>query len=50
MLTGENGIITQANNAKDDTEKVAAKERIQLEVLGSYGTDGEIDIDKLKKI
>ena len=43
-LTGENGILTQAKKAKNDITKAEAKERIQLEVLGSYGTDGEIDI------
>ena len=47
-LTGENGILTQAKNAKKEMTKAEAKERLQLEVLGSYGTDGEINIATLK--
>ena len=35
MLTGNNGIITQAQNAKDKTEKAAEEEKIQLAVIGS---------------
>jgi len=47
-LTGENGILTQAGNSKTDTEKGAAKEKVQVEVLGSYGNDGNLDYTKLK--
>ena len=47
-LTGENGILTQAKKAKNDITKAEAKERIQVEVLGSYATDGEINIATLK--
>lgn len=46
-LTGENGILTQASKAKDKTAEAEAIERVQLEVAGSYGMDGEIDIDNL---
>ena len=28
MLTGENGILTQAQNAKDETEKASAMEEV----------------------
>ena len=35
MLTGNNGIITQAQNAKKSTEKVSEEEKIQLSVIGS---------------
>lgn len=42
-LTGENGILTQAGNAKTETTKSEALEKVQLEVLGSYGTDGSLD-------
>ena len=41
-LTGENGILTQAENAKDKTAEAEAIERVQVETLGSYGTDGKI--------
>ena len=30
MLTGENGILTQANNAKEQTEIAEEKEQIEL--------------------
>ena len=39
MLTGENGILTQAQSAKTKTEEAGENEKIELEVLGSYGTD-----------
>ena len=48
MLTGDNGILKRAGEAKKNTETVSAKERIQLEVMGSYGTDGKLDMNKLK--
>ena len=32
MLTGQNGILTQAGNAKTDTAKAEAKEAIKLAV------------------
>ena len=35
MLTGDNGILTQAQNAKEETEKAAEEEKIQLAVIGS---------------
>ncbi len=47
-LTGDNGILTKAAQAKKDTERESAKERIQIEVMGSYGEDGTLDIDTLK--
>ena len=46
-LTGDNGILNQAGNAKDKTAEAEAIERVQLEVQGSYGTDGIIDKDLL---
>ena len=47
MLTGENGLLTKASDAKTKTEVEGDKEQIQLEILGSYGEDGTIDIDSL---
>ena len=49
MLTGENGILTKANNSKNETAKATAKEKVQTEVMASYGTDGKIDLDQLNK-
>lgn len=46
-LTGENGILTQAENAKTKTKEADATERVQVEVLGSYGTDGKVNLDSL---
>lgn len=48
MLTGENGILTRAGEAKNNTETASAKEQIQIEVFGSYGTDGNLDMNVLK--
>lgn len=36
MLTGNNGILTQANNAKSDTAKAEAVERINLVLNAAY--------------
>ena len=41
MLTGDNGILTQARNAKEKTEKASELEGIQLAVLGSKTKDNE---------
>ena len=49
LLTGNNGILTKTNEAKVLTEKSAAKEKVEVEVLGSYGTDGNINLDKLNE-
>ena len=48
-LTGENGILTQASKAKDKSTEAETIERVQVEVAGSYGTDGKIDLDQLNK-
>ena len=37
MLTGNNGILTQANNAKSDTSVAEAVERINMELNALYG-------------
>ena len=42
MLTGQNGILTQAQNAKEQTEIAEVKERVQLDILNWQA-------DKLKK-
>lgn len=48
-LTGDNGILNQAGKAKDKTTEAESIERVQVEVAGSYGTDGKIDSEQLKK-
>ena len=47
-LTGQNGILNQANKAKNDTGREAAKEKVAVEVLGSYGNDGNLDYGLLE--
>ena len=42
-LTGNNGLLSRAVAAKEETEKAEEKERIELEVLGSITADGKID-------
>ena len=48
-LTGDNGIITRTNQAKEETEKAGAKEKVQMEVAGSFDEYGNFDIGKLKE-
>ena len=48
-LTGENGILTKATKAKEETQKATAEEKVQLEALGSYDNNGNFDIEKLKE-
>lgn len=48
-LTGDNGILTQAREAKEQTEKDAAKEKVEVEVLTSYRKNGTLDNEKLKE-
>lgn len=47
-LTGDNGILAQANKAKTQTTKASAKEQVEVEVVGSYGANGKLDNDTLK--
>ena len=39
LVTGDNGILTQAQNAKNMTEKASEEEKIQMAVMGSSLTD-----------
>ena len=48
MLTGENSIVKKAIQAKKATSEAEAKERVQIEVLGSIDNKGNIDKDELK--
>ena len=51
MLTGQNGILTQAQRAKTTTEQANAKEKIELAVAGAIAksTDGSLTINNLKE-
>lgn len=48
-LTGDNGILNQAGKAKDKTTEAESIERVQIEVAGSFGNDGKIDVDELNE-
>lgn len=48
-MTGENGILTQANKAKTETNNANIEEQVKLAFLGSYGTDGNLDYSQLAK-
>ena len=48
-LTGSNGLLTRANEAKMATTEAGAKEKVQIEVAGSFDNSGNFDIDKLKE-
>ena len=48
-LTGDNGIITRTNEAKEETEKAGAKEKVQMEVAGSFDQYGKFDMEQLKE-
>ena len=48
MLTGQNGILTQAQNAKTTTEDKRAEEKIKLAVMAARAqSEGALDADKL---
>ena len=48
MLTGENGMIVQAQKAKTQTEKATAKEKADLAIVASYDETGKINLEQLK--
>ena len=48
MLTGDNGILTQANNAKDTTDYKNAEEAVQMETAGSFDNNGKYSKDIAK--
>ncbi len=48
-LTGENGILTKAKIAKEETEKAAAVEKVKVEVMGSFDKSGNLNLDELKE-
>ena len=48
-LTGNNGILTQANQAKENNNSAAAKEKVQVEALGSIDKDGKFNEGTFKE-
>ena len=49
MIVGENGIITQAQTAKEKTEGSSALEMVSIAVEGAYRENGNINVAKLKQ-
>ncbi len=50
MLTGQNGILTQAQNAKNATEQASAREKVEIAVAGAMAqsNNGTLSIEDLK--
>ena len=46
MLTGQNGILTQAQNAKRETEIASVIEQVQTDILGIQANSNSEEIDK----
>lgn len=47
-LTGENGLLQRASDAKAQSELESIKDQIKLEVQGSYELDGKLSISRIK--
>ena len=47
-LTGDNGILKKAGDAKTQTEQAKADENLKIAIAGSYGTDGKLNLKDLK--
>ena len=48
MLTGQNGILNRASEAKEKTENTQTEELVKFAIMSSIGTDGLVDISQLK--
>ncbi len=49
MLTGENGILNQANKAKTETEYKGAEEKVKLAIMGARADDGQMTVEELER-
>ncbi len=49
MLTGENGILNQAQEAKTQTEFKSAEEKVKLAIMGARADDGQMTVDEIKR-
>lgn len=47
-LTGPNGLLTRANEAKQATTEAGAREKLQMEVAGSFDNNGNFNMQRLK--
>lgn len=49
MITGDNGILTQAKNAKEKNEETSTEEVVKLEVMSSFDKAGKYDVALAKQ-
>ena len=47
-LTGDNGILTKAQNAKTQNDKATVKEKVDLAIAASLDETGKINLEQLK--
>ena len=47
-LSGENGILKNAAEARKESDKSSALEEVKIEALGAFGNNAKVDMDKLK--
>ena len=47
-LTGQNGILTQAQNSKTTTEYKSAEEKVKLAIMAARADDGTLTVEKLR--
>ena len=48
-LSGTNGILSNANKAKEQTTESGAKEKINIAIGGSYNSTGDFDSERFKE-
>lgn len=48
MVVGDNGILSQAQKAKEGTEYSSAEEKLSMEVVGSYNSNLELYVENVK--
>ena len=46
MLTGENGILNQAQESKEQTEYKSAEEKVKLAIMGAKANDGQMTLEE----
>ena len=46
MLTGENGILNQAQESKEQTEYKSAEEKVKLAIMEAKANDGQMTLEE----
>ena len=49
FVVGDNGVLTQAQKAKIRSDQTSAQEDVDIEVVGSYDDEGNLDLELLNK-